>query len=71
MTEQLPTQAGNIELDAADTRGWLIGHFIDEKHGLRHSDDVELKWAVHKADEAREEWVTGETRTAIGILILR
>lgn len=67
--EQFPIQTGNAAIDSQDTRGWLIGNFIDEKFGLRHTDDVELKWGVQAAGSAREEWVTGENRTAIGILI--
>jgi hypothetical protein len=67
--EQAFIQAGNIEVDTADMRGWLIGNFIGEEHGLRHSEDVELKWGNHEAGTVRAEWVTGETRTSIGILI--
>jgi len=37
-----------------------LANFIGESLGLRHTDDVELKWGVHKAGEAREEWVKGE-----------
>jgi hypothetical protein len=62
-------QIGNAELDSLETRGWLVGSFIEEKFGLRHSDDIELKWGTLKAGDARTEWVTGETRTTIGILI--
>jgi len=69
MQQFLPIRTGNAAIDGADTRGWLIGHFVDEKFGLRHSEDVEIKWGTHPAGDTREEWVTGETRTAIGILI--
>lgn len=62
-------QTGNAELDSTDMRGWLMGSFIEEKFGLRHSDAVEIKWGAQKAGNAREEWVTDETRTSIGILI--
>lgn len=62
-------QTGNAELDSLETRGWFVGSFIEEKFGLRHSDDVEIKWGVLKEGDARTEWVTGETRTTIGILI--
>ena len=48
-------QTGNAAIDSADTRSWLIGHFINEELGLRHTKDVELKWATHTAGEAREE----------------
>ena len=65
----LDIQTGNAELDSVDTRGWFVGSFIEEKFGLRHTEDIELKWGVLKAGDARDEWVTGETRTTIGILI--
>jgi hypothetical protein len=60
-------QTGNAELDAKN--GWFVGSFIEKELGLRHSDEVELKWCKHPAGEERPEWVTGETRTTIGILI--
>ena len=64
-----PIQTGNAEIDSADTRGWFVGSFIGEQFGLRHTNDVEIKWGVLKAGDERQEWVTGETRTAVGILI--
>ena len=64
-----PIQSGNAAEDSTETRGWFVGHFIEQSLGLRHSDDVELKWGVHKAGEARTEWVTGESRTTIALLI--
>ena len=62
-------KTGNAATDSKETRGWFVGHFIDESLGLCHSDDVEIKWGVHKAGEERGEWMTGETRTALCILI--
>lgn len=62
-------EIGNAAKDTKDTRGWLIGSFIEEKAGMRHTDNFELKWGVHKTGEERTEWVTGETRTTLGILI--
>ena len=61
-------QIGNAMVDAAD-RGWFVGSFIDEKLGLQHSDEVEMKWSVQPAGSERSEWVVGETRTAICLLI--
>lgn len=46
-----------------------MGNFVDKKLGLRHSDDVEIKWKNHTKGEERSEWATNETRTSIGILI--
>ena len=59
--------SGNAEIDGSDTRGWIAGSFIPE--GLRHSDNVEIKWGIHSAGEARDEWVIGEQRTTICMLI--
>jgi len=58
---------GNAEVDGSGARGWIIGSFIPK--GLRHSEAVEIKWGLHKAGEARDEWVTGEQRTTICVLI--
>jgi hypothetical protein len=59
---------GNAAVDAPADRGWLLGHF---KPGadVRHSDDVEIKWGVHDRGDRRAQWVTGEKRTAVLILI--
>ena len=50
-----------------DHKEWLIGHFRGEGHPL-YSPDVEIKWQTAPKGLAREEWVTGETRTAISFL---
>jgi mannose-6-phosphate isomerase-like protein (cupin superfamily) len=61
-------QFGNAS-DDPTYRGWLIGHFVDQSKGLRHSDDIELKWAHHPRGEERPDWVTKETRTSVSILV--
>jgi hypothetical protein len=38
----IPIQTGSAELDAADSHGWLVGHFIKKQFGLRHTQDVEI-----------------------------
>lgn len=62
-------QRGNAKLDGSETRGWFIGNFLSDECGLRHTDNIEIKWGEHKTGESREEWVTGETRTTLGLLI--
>lgn len=37
--------------------------------GITKSGSVEMKWGVHTAGDARDEWVTGEIRTTVAILI--
>lgn len=61
---------GNAAADVAPYRGWLVGHFVRGEDGqLRQSKDVEIAWRVHRAGEARHEWVTGETRTTIVVMV--
>ncbi|MFB7932089.1 MULTISPECIES: signal peptidase I [Streptomyces] len=59
---------GNAGVDAALDRGWLLGHF---KGGgdPRRSEAVEVKWGVHPKGDERAEWVRGEERTALLVLI--
>ena len=59
---------GNASADASDHRGWLLGHFRAEGDA-RHSDDVEIKWAVHARGDRRAEWVQNEVRSALLLLI--
>ena len=59
---------GRAETDAAGDMGWLLGHF-KPPGDLRHSDEVEIKWGVHARGDSRPEWVRGERRTALLILI--
>ena len=59
---------GNAAVDAPTDRGWLLGHFKPPAD-VRHSDDVEIKWGVHARGDRRAQWVTGEKRTAVLILI--
>ena len=60
---------GNAQEDAQGHRGWFIGHFLGEADGVRASRDVEVKWGLHPAGEGREEWVTGEQRTTLLLLV--
>ena len=59
---------GNAGADAPTDRGWLLGHF-KAADDVRHSDDVEIKWGVHPPGDRRAQWVTGERRTAMLMLI--
>ncbi|MFI6322607.1 signal peptidase I [Nonomuraea sp. NPDC050556] len=59
---------GNANVDAPGDAGWLLGHFkpVDD---VRHSEDVEIKWGVHKRGDERAQWVRGERRTALLLLV--
>ena len=59
---------GSAAQDAPRNRGWLLGHFMPDDD-LRHSKEVEIKWGVHPRGDQRADWVTGETRTALIILV--
>jgi hypothetical protein len=66
MTQEIYT--GNAAADAAADRGWLLGHF-KRVGDVRHSDDVEIKWGMHQPGDRRAQWVAGERRTAMLMLI--
>jgi len=55
-------------VDAPVDRGWLLGHF-KPAGDARHSDDVEIKWAIHPQGDQRPQWVAGEKRSALPLLI--
>jgi len=59
---------GNAYIDGKPHRDWIIGHFMPDGD-IRKSGDVEIKWGAHGKGEVRSEWVTGEHRTAVAILI--
>lgn len=59
---------GNAGEDAALDRGWLLGHFKGPEDP-RHSKEVEIKWGVHPRGDRRAQWVRGEQRTALPVLI--
>jgi hypothetical protein len=59
---------GNAGTDAPLDRGWIMGHF-KEPGDPRHSTDVEIKWGIHTPGDERLEWVRGEARTALLVLI--
>jgi hypothetical protein len=61
--------AGNANDDSTDTRGWLVGHFIDPSQGVRATSDVEVKWAQHPAGDRRTRWTRDDQRTTLVILI--
>jgi hypothetical protein len=58
-------KTGNAEEDARDTRGWLLGHFIDPAEGVRSSKDVEVKWGIHPVGDKRAAWTADDQRTTL------
>ena len=59
---------GNAAKDALVDRGWLLGHF-KPADDPRRSDDVEVKWAIHPEGDQRPQWVAGEQRSALLLLV--
>jgi hypothetical protein len=59
---------GNAAVDGAAEHGWLLGHFRPGDDA-RHSDDVEIKWGIHAPGDQRAEWVAGERRSALVLLV--
>lgn len=66
VTDQI--YVGNAAVDGPTDRGWLLGHFRPAGDP-RHSEDVEIKWGMHAPGEQRAQWVSGEKRSALLILI--
>ena len=61
--------SGNAAEDGAETRGWILGHFIDPSKGVRSSKDVEVKWFIHPAGDRRHEWTADDQRTTFVLLV--
>jgi hypothetical protein len=60
--------AGNAITDGK--QGWFIGQFVPITAGLRHQDDVELKWGIHPKGETRPlGFAQYKTATTISILL--
>ncbi|MFJ6894438.1 signal peptidase I [Streptomyces hokutonensis] len=59
---------GNAGKDAPLDSGWLLGHF-KEADDPRHTDVVEVKWGIHPQGDERPEWVRGDERTALLVLV--
>ncbi|WP_427924681.1 signal peptidase I [Streptomyces sp. cg40] len=59
---------GNAGKDAPLDSGWLLGHFKDADDP-RHTAAVEVKWGIHPQGDERLEWVRGDERTALLVLV--
>lgn len=59
---------GKAPADSTLNSGWLLGHFLPPDDP-RHSDEVEIKWGAHPAGEERAEWVRGEARKSLAVLV--
>ncbi len=60
---------GNAARDGASRRGWLVGHFLDERAGPRSTPDVAIKWGIHRAGEKRDTWALNSRATTLSVLV--
>lgn len=61
--------AGNAEQDSLPFRRWLMGHFVPEALGLRHSAEVEVKWGRYPRGFGESEWTACRTATTLALLV--
>lgn len=59
---------GNTYKDGENRRGWFVGHFMEPDNSIRSTQDVEVKWGVHKKGEIRE-WSFGDVPKTVSITI--
>jgi glyoxylate utilization-related uncharacterized protein len=60
---------GNAADDGRNTRGWLLGRFLDSSAGVRSTKDVEIKWGIHPAGDKRQGWTSDDQRTTLVLLV--
>ena len=60
---------GNAAIDQVRDSGWFLGQFVPAEQGLRHQNDVELKWGIHPDGHKRSQpWANGNA-TTVSVLI--
>lgn len=62
-------EVGNAADQGEGRSGWFVGHFVDRALGLRHSDEVEVKWGVHRAGETKSAYGANDTAKTLSILV--
>jgi hypothetical protein len=63
--------SGNAKDDGPQNgaRGWFVGHFINPVHGLRYTQDVEIKWSEHLPGTKRISPSVRERATTLTLLL--
>ena len=69
MDKRKITDFGNAALDQVRNSGWFLGQFVPADHGLRHQNDVELKWGIHPDGHKRSEPGANGNATTVSILV--
>ena len=59
--------SGSVRDDGCEHRGWIVGHFMPD--GPERTTAVEVKWGEIAAGETRHAWTSGDTRTALWIVV--
>src|SRR5437660_8862111 len=69
MSENGAFYYGNAITDQVRDSGWFVGQFVPTALGLRHQDDVEVKWGIHPDGEKRPQPWANQHGTTISVLI--
>lgn len=59
---------GSALEDGKHGHGWWIGHFIKDQ-SLRHSVDIEAKWAVHEAGKRHGNFAANTVASSMAVLV--
>jgi quercetin dioxygenase-like cupin family protein len=65
----LSWRSGNAAQDGRETRGWIVGHFIDPGEGIRSSKGVEVKWGIHAPGDKRQNWAADDHQATLALLV--
>jgi hypothetical protein len=60
---------GNAVRDGNSAKGWFVGHFIDSAEGFRRTENVEVKWGIHPANQGKNVPDASESGTTLTLLI--
>jgi hypothetical protein len=59
---------GNAVIDGRAHRSWIVGWYIEEDP-LRKTNDLEVKWAIHKPGEANGVFAADRVARSLSILV--
>ncbi|QIR37946.1 signal peptidase I [Tolypothrix sp. PCC 7910] len=60
---------GNAQQEGVNRWGWFMGHFITPVDDPRSTEELEVKWGVHKAGDSRTQWAVNNQAATISILM--
>ncbi len=60
---------GNAATASANTRGWLMGQFIEGADNPLRSSDLEVKWFTHAKGETRASWSPASGVRTLNVLV--